>query len=228
MAYAAYDGYGGSQFLEAMRLLQTNLLLLGSERPVQSVIFSSSMPGEGKSTVARHLAQTAATMGKRVLLVDADLRKPVIHKRLELENSKGLTDLLSGNATREEVMQRAMPFIEFYTITAGSLPPDPVKLLSSTRMQQLMTDMEKEFDLIIYDSPPLVGLADTTLLAPHTDGLILVARINKCDRDVLSHAMENIRFSKIPVLGLVANSVMPNAKGYKYYTYGYHPGSDRV
>lgn len=215
-------GYGGTQFLEAMRLLQTNLLLLGTERPIQSIILSSSMPGEGKSTVARHLAQTAATMGKRVLLIDADLRKPVMHKRLELNNRKGLSDLLSGNATREEVIQRAVPFVEFYAITAGSMPPDPVKLLSSQRMRQLMADMEKEFDLIIYDSPPMVGLADTTLLAPHTDGLILVARVNKCDRDVLSHVMENIRFSKMPVLGMVANSVMPHSKGYKYYAYGYH------
>ena len=212
-------GYGGSQFLESMRLLQTNLLLLGAERPVQSIILSSSMPGEGKSTVARHLAQTAATMGKRVLLVDADLRQPVIHQRLGIDNTQGLSDLLSGNASRTDVLQQAIPFIEFYVMTAGSIPPDPVKLLSSQRMQQLMGDLEKEFDLIIYDSPPLVGLADTTLMAPHTDGIMLVARVNKCDRDVLSHAIENIRFSNIPVLGLVANGVTPSSKG--YYTYGY-------
>ncbi|MBT9314596.1 GumC family protein [Leptothoe spongobia] len=214
-------GYGGSQFLESMRLLQTNLLLLGAERPIQSIILSSSMSGEGKSTVAQHLAQTAATMGKRVLLVDVDLRRPVIHKRLELENIKGLSDLLSGNATKASVLQRAMPFIEFYAMTAGSIPPDPVKLLSSKRMQQLMVDLEKEFDLIVYDAPPLVGLADTTLVAPHTDGVILVSRVNKCDRDILSHTIENIRFAKIPVLGLVANGVIPDGKGYKYYSYGY-------
>lgn len=214
-------GYGGFQFLESMRLLQTNLLLLGTERPIQSVIFSSSMPGEGKSTIAQHLAQIAATMGKRVLLVDADLRQPVIHQRLELDNTKGLSDLLSGNAGLGEVIQQAVPFLEFYGITAGSMPPDPVKLLSSKRMQQLMTDLEKEFDLIVYDAPPLVGLADTTLLAPHTDGLILVARVNTCDRDVLAHVMETIRFAKMPVLGLVANGVMPNTKEYKYYGYGY-------
>ncbi|MEM9486984.1 MAG: polysaccharide biosynthesis tyrosine autokinase, partial [Cyanobacteria bacterium P01_F01_bin.116] len=214
-------GYGGSQFLESMRLLQTNLLLLGTERPIQSIVLSSSMPGEGKSTVARHLAQTAATMGKRVLLVDADLRRPVIHKRLDVANGKGLSDLLSGNAAQADVLRRAMPFVELYTITAGSIPPDPVKLLSSKGMQQLMSDLEKKFDLIIYDSPPLVGLADTTLIAPHTDGLILVSRVNMCDRDILSHTIENIRFAKIPVLGVVANGVMSDGKGYKYYSYGY-------
>lgn len=210
------SSYGDSQFLESMRLLQTNLLLLGTERPIQSIIFSSSMAGEGKSMIAQNLAQIAATMGKRVLLVDADLRQPVIHQRLDLDNTKGLSDLLSGNASRDEVLQQAVPFLEFYGITAGSMPPDPVKLLSSHRMQQLMTDLEKEFDLIIYDAPPLVGLADMTLMAPHTDGLILVARVNMCDRDLLSHVTETIRFAKMPVLGLVANGVMPNPKGYRY------------
>ncbi|MGD1951914.1 MAG: GumC family protein [Leptolyngbyaceae cyanobacterium] len=214
-------GYGGSQFLEAMRLLQTNLMLLGTDRPIQSIIMTSSMPGEGKSTVAQHLAQTAATMGKRVLLVDADMRQPVIHQRLELSNDKGLSDLLSGNAKRSEVVQRAMPFVDFYTITAGTIPPDPVKLLSSKRMQRIMSDLEKDYDLIVYDAPPLVGLADTTLIAPHTDGVVVVARVNKCDRDVLGYVTENIRFAKVPVLGMVANGVIPDGKSYKYYAYGY-------
>ena len=215
------SGYGGSQFLEAMRLLQTNLMLLGTDRPIQSIIMTSSMPGEGKSTVAQHLAQTAATMGKRVLLVDADMRKPVIHQRLALSNHKGLSDLLSGNAKRSEVVQRAMPFVDFYTITAGTIPPDPVKLLSSKRMQRIMSDLEKDYDLIVYDAPPLVGLADTTLIAPHTDGVVVVARVNKCDRDVLGYVTENIRFAKVPVLGMVANGVIPDGKSYKYYAYGY-------
>ena len=213
-------GYGGSQFLEAMRLLQTNLMLLGAERPIQSIIMTSSVPGEGKSTVAQHLAQTAATMGKRVLLVDADMRQPVIHQRLGLPNDQGLSDLLSGNAQRAEVLQQALPFVEFYTITAGTIPPDPVKLLSSKRMQRTMSDLEKDFDLIIYDAPPLVGLADTTLIAPHTDGVVVVARVNRCDRDVLGYVTENIRFAKVPVLGMVANGVIPDGKSYKYYAYG--------
>lgn len=220
------NAYGSSQFLESMRLLQTNLLLLGTERPIQSIILSSSMPGEGKSIIAQHLAQTAATMGKRVLLVDADLRQPVIHTRLELESTQGLSDLLSGNATKDAVLQQPMPFVDLYAIAAGTIPPDPVKLLSSKRMQQLMADLEQEFDLIVYDSPPLVGLADTTLIAPHTDGVIVVARVNRCGRDILKHVNEHIRFSKIPVLGVVANGLMPDTKGYKYYSYGYRASQD--
>ncbi|MBE9070773.1 polysaccharide biosynthesis tyrosine autokinase, partial [Leptolyngbya cf. ectocarpi LEGE 11479] len=217
-----YYGYGGSQFLESMRLLQTNLMLMGADRPIQSIILSSSMPGEGKSTVARHLAQTAATMGKRVLLVDTDLRRPTVHKRLGIRNERGLSDLLAGNASVGDVLQKAMPFVDFYVITAGTIPPDPVKLLSSKRMRLFMKRLEKEFDLIVYDAPPLVGLADATLIAPHTDGLILVSRVNKCDRNILEHAMDNISFTNIPVLGLVANGVAAQGGGYKYYSsYGY-------
>ncbi|MEM8613320.1 MAG: polysaccharide biosynthesis tyrosine autokinase [Cyanobacteria bacterium P01_H01_bin.105] len=216
-----YYGYSGSQFLESMRLLQTNLSLMGADHSIRSVIISSSMPGEGKSTVARHLAQTAATMGKRVLLVDADLRKPTVHQRLGLSNEKGLSDLLSGNATGNEVLQKAMPFVDFYAITAGTAPPDPVKLLASKRMRLLMNQLDKQFDLVVYDTPPLVGLADATLIASNTDGLIMVSRVNNCDRNILQHAMDNISFTKIPVLGLVANGVSSNGQGYKYYSSGY-------
>lgn len=227
-ANAGYYGYGysGSQFLESMRLLQTNLMLMGADRRLQSIIVSSSMAGEGKSTIAQHLAQTAATMGKRVLLVDADLRRPTVHHRLGLDNSKGLSDLLASHATGTEVLHKAMPFVEFYVITAGTLPPDPVKLLSSRRMRHLMKRLEKDFDLIVYDAPPLVGLADATLIAPHTDGLVLVSRVNHCDRKVLEHAMDNIGFTNVPVLGLVANGIVAKGDGYKYYSpYGY--GTDK-
>ena len=221
LATDGYYGYSGSQFLESMRLLQTNLSLMGADRPIRSVILSSSMPNEGKSTVARHLAQTAATMGKRVLLVDADLRRPTVHHQLGISNEKGLSDLLSGNATGAEVFKKAMPFVDFYAMTAGTIPPDPVKLLASRRMRLLMNQLAKQFDLVVYDTPPLVGLADATLIASHTDGLILVSRVNKCDRNILQHAMDNINFTKVPVLGLVANGVSSNGQGYKYYSYGY-------
>ena len=88
-------------------------------------------------------------------------------------------------------------------------------------MQQMMSDLEKDYDLIVYDAAPLVGLADTTRIAPHTDGVVVVARVNKCDRDVLGYVTENIRFAKVPVLGMVANGVIPDGKSYKYYAYGY-------
>jgi capsular exopolysaccharide synthesis family protein len=227
---SGYYGYGGSRFLESLRLLNTNLQLLSSDRPFKSVILSSAMPGAGKSTIARNLAQTAATMGKRVLLIDIDLRKPTLHKRLNLSNHAGMSELLTGNATKAEVIQQALPFIEFYVITAGALPPDPIKLLASQRMHRLVEEFEQEFDLVVYDAPPLVGLADAPLLATHTDGLILISRIGRTDRNLLKHALDNLKMAKIPVLGVVANDVNVTSRdGYKYYSYGsyYETGQDQ-
>ena len=221
-----YYTYGNSKFLESMRLLQTNLLLTGGNRPIQSVTISSSMANEGKSTVAQHLAQTAATMGKRVLLVDTDLRKPTLHKRLNIRNDKGLSDLISGSATKTEVLQKVMPFIDLHVITAGTMPPDPVKLLASKRMALLMKQLEEQFDLIVYDTPPLFGLADATLITPNTDGLILVSHVNKCDRNILKRIMDNISFTKVPVLGLVVNGVFTNVADYQYCSYGHKTYSD--
>ncbi|MEL6326032.1 MAG: polysaccharide biosynthesis tyrosine autokinase [Cyanobacteria bacterium J06626_23] len=214
--------YGSFQFLEALRVLQTNLQLMSTDQSLRSLIVSSSLPGDGKSTLAQHLAQTAATMGKRVLLIDCDLRKPKLHKRLNLPNEIGMSDLISGNADTTDVMHQAMPFVEFYAIPAGRIPPDPTRLLASGRMRELVKTFEQSFDLVIYDTPPLLGLADTTVLASHTDGLILVARLNKTERAVLGQAIDNLRFAKVPVLGLVANDVpMRSGDRYRYYSYGY-------
>lgn len=216
------NGYGSSHLLESLRVLHTNLQLLSSDRPIRSVIISSAMPGDGKSTVAVHLAKTAATLGKRVLLVEADMRRPGSYEKLGIPNTKGLSDLIAGSLSTADVIQPALPFTEFYAITAGRIPPDPVKLLASQRMQQLVKEFEREFDLIIYDSPPLIGLADASVLAPHTDGLIFVARINQTERNLLKLALDSLKLTQTPVLGLVVNGVSAqSADGYKYYSYSY-------
>ena len=222
----AYSYYGDSQFshfLEALRILQTNIQLLSSDRPINSVAISSAMPGDGKSTVSLYLAQTAAVMGKKVLLVDADMRKPQIHTRLNLSNSLGLSNLISQNLRPEEVIKHKLPEVaNLSVLTAGKIPPDPAKLLSSERMKQLMQYLNKAFDLVIYDNPPVVGLVDASLLSPHTDGLILVTRVGKTDPSAVAQALDNLKLSKIQVLGLVVNGVEGHSFGsYNYYKYSY-------
>ncbi|NEO89153.1 MAG: polysaccharide biosynthesis tyrosine autokinase [Moorea sp. SIO3G5] len=221
----AYSYYGYSQssnFLEALRVLYTNIQLLSSDRPIRSLAISSSMPGDGKSTIAIYLAQTAAAMGKKVLLVDGDLRKPQVHPRLELPNQFGLSNLIAQTLSPSDVIEDKLPVAGLSVLTAGKLPPDPTKLLSSQKMKQLMADFEETFDLVIYDTPPVLGLADASLLTPHTDGLILVSRIGKTDRSTLTQALENLKLSQIQVLGIVANGVKGDSLSpYKYYKYGY-------
>ncbi|MBD2606905.1 polysaccharide biosynthesis tyrosine autokinase [Scytonema hofmannii FACHB-248] len=204
-----YSNYS-RKFLEALRVLCTNIQLLSSDRPIRSIIISSAMSGDGKSTVAFHLAQIATAMGQRVLLVDADLRQPTIHTLSNLNNLWGLSNLISTNLPVGEVIRKVPSMNKLSVITSGPIPPDPTKLLSSQKMKRLMEEFHNRFDLVIYDAPVLVGLADASLIAPHTNGILLVVRMDKTDSSVLKRALDNLKLSRMGVLGAVGNAQKNN------------------
>lgn len=208
-----YD-YFSTNFSEALRVLYSNIQLLSSDHPIRSIVISSAMAGDGKSTVALHLAKIATAMGQRVLLVDADLRKPTIHDRAALNNLWGLSNLISTNLPVGEVMRQLPSMSQLSVITAGPIPPDPTKLLSSQKMKQLMADFHNSFDLVIYDVPPLVGLADASLIVPHTDGLLIVARIEKTNSSMLKVALDNLKISRLNILGIVCNGHKSTTNNY--------------
>lgn len=199
------DGNYSAKFVEALRLLYTNIQLLTSDRPIRSIVVSSAMKEDGKSTVAFHLAQIATAMGQRVLLVDADLRSPILHNLSELSNHWGLSNLITTNVPVSEAIQKPAFLNQLSILTAGQIPPDPTKLLSSDKMKQLMADFQKTFDLVIYDAPSIVGLADASLLAPHTDGILMVVRLDKTDRSVFKRGLDSLKMARINILGVVAN-----------------------
>jgi capsular exopolysaccharide synthesis family protein len=209
--------YQASPFLESFRSLHTNIRFLGSDTPIHSIVISSATPADGKSTVAVHLAQAAAAMGQRVLLVDADLRRPQVHNVLGLENQVGLSNVIATGLTAKQAIQRLPMWDHLYVLTAGQLPPDPTRLLCSKKMQYLMEQFHAVFDLVIYDTPPTLGLADGRLLAAHTDGVVLIAGLGRTDRSVLMQALDGMKISSATVLGVVANGV----KGYTTSSY-YH------
>jgi succinoglycan biosynthesis transport protein ExoP len=202
------------KFLEALRVLYTNIQLLSSDRQIRSVVISSAIAGDGKSTVAFHLAQIATAMGQRVLLVDADLRQPTIHTLSDLNNKWGLSNLITTNLPMGEVIRELPSMNQLSVITAGPIPPDPTKLLSSEKMKRLMTDFHNSFDFVIYDAPPLVGLADASLIAPHTDGILLVVKIDKTESGVIQRALDRLTISRINALGMVANCQKSDFSGY--------------
>ncbi|MBE9033821.1 GumC family protein [aff. Roholtiella sp. LEGE 12411] len=208
-----YNNYS-EKFLEALRVLYTNIQQISSNRPINSVIISSAMPGDGKSTLAFHLAQIATAMGQRVLLVDADLRHPKIHTLSGLNNLWGLSNLISTNLPIGEVIRQLPSMSQLSVITAGTIPPDPTKLLSSEKMKRLTADFHNSFDLVIYDTPPLLGLADVRFLAPYTDGILLVVRIDKTNSSVLERALDNLKISQMKVLGMVSNGQKSNINDY--------------
>ncbi|MBV6623418.1 MAG: polysaccharide biosynthesis tyrosine autokinase [Rivularia sp. (in: Bacteria)] len=192
-------------FFEVFRSLYTNILLLGSDAPIRSLVVSSATPEDGKTTVAIQLALAAAAMGQRVLLVDANLRCPTIHNRVGLMNIQGLTDIISSELEWSNVIERSPLEDNLYVMAAGPIPPDSTRLLASVKMQDLMSELHSSFDLVIYDTTPIVGFADANLLAANTNGVMLVAGLGKLKRTAFTQALEEIQISGTPILGLVAN-----------------------
>lgn len=193
------------EFFEVFRSLYTNILLLGSDSPIRSLVISSATPGEGKSTIAIQLAQAAAAMGQRVLLVDADLRFPTLHKLVGSMNIQGLTDVISHDLDWQNAIEKSPQEENLYIISAGQIPPDPIRLLASQKMQDLMDELQINFDLVIYDTPNLLGVADANLLAAHTNGMILVTELGKLKRTLFQQALEELQIAGTPMLGIVAN-----------------------
>ncbi|VXD23259.1 polysaccharide biosynthesis tyrosine autokinase [Planktothrix paucivesiculata] len=206
-----------SPFQEAFRALNTNLRLLNPEGSVRSCVITSATPSDGKSTIAMNLAQGAAAMGQRVLLVDADLRCPRIHTLLEITNQLGLTNILTQKLEFKTVIKQVASEANLSVLTAGEFYPDPTRLLSSKPMQELMKQLQESFDLIIYDTAPILGLADANLLAPHTDGLMMVVGLGKTDREAFSLALREISTAGVPVLGMVANGDKQETHYYRDY-----------
>ena len=208
--------YGQGSFWESLQVLYSNLQLLNSDRPIKSLVVSSAVPGDGKSTVGFSLAKTAAIMGKKVLLIDCDLRKSKVHKLTQLNNLWGTSSLISSDIDVNQVIQKMPGLNGLSVMTAGPVPPDPARLLSSDKMSQMMEYFSENFDLVIYDTPPLSGLVDARLVAVHTDGVMLVVRIDKTDKSAVKQLVDTLKASPINLLGVVVNGEKFRGFGYNY------------
>lgn len=194
-----------SAFAEAFQALAANVRLLDADNPVRSIVLTSSLAGEGKTVVAAYLAQAFARMNRRVLVVDTDLRRPQVHQRLGVANGPGLTDVLSGDIPIQSAIQASILDENLSVLTAGMLPPDPIRLISSHKMQDLMIYLRDQFDLVIYDAPPLGGLADAHLLGANSDGVLLVTGLGTLKQSVLEQSLYELSVANTPVLGAIAN-----------------------
>ena len=197
--------------IEPFRFFGANLGLFAAESTLRSFIITSAMPGEGKSTVALNLAKTAAIMGKRVLLVDTDMRSiSRISTSIPLANSFGLTDLvLKPNLNLHDVVQKSFLEENLFILSSGSqaMSTDPGKLFVSKKITEVMKTAEQNFDLVIYDVSSIVEYADVSLLATKTNGVVLVTGLGKLQNTNLKEAMNQLNVSNIPVLGIVVNEL---------------------
>ncbi|MEM7113141.1 MAG: polysaccharide biosynthesis tyrosine autokinase [Chloroflexota bacterium] len=218
---------------EAFRVLRTNLNFSAVDGGLKSVLISSSSPGEGKSTTAANLAVTMAQTGKNVIIIDADLRRPTQHKIFKASNNKGLTTAILDSETPLEFHLQTTKVPGVSIMTSGPLPPNPAELLNSQRMSHLLENLANEADILIFDTPPALTVADASILAPQVDGCLLVANMAQTKRDTFIRAVERLQASGATLFGAVINrlqlgqSVYGNAYYYHYYSsydYNAKPG----
>ncbi len=209
--------YQFSPFTESFRALNSQIRLLRPDLPIKSLVISSSLPNEGKSTIALHLAQAAAAMGQRVLLVNADMRKVSPQQSANKNSIEGLTDVIAGTTHLMDAIRLLPGEDNLYILPAGSTVMDPTSFLGSNKMRNLMEICKHNFDLVIYDTVPL-SFADSLLLIPQTDGLLMVARLSKVHREDIRNSLNMLDVSRVTVLGLVVNMAnrvgSPNRKSY--------------
>lgn len=214
-----------SPVAESYRSLRTNLAFTRARQELRTIVMTSPGPADGKSTTVANLAITFAQQGQRTLLVDGDLRRAVIDKSFAVQRSPGLTDVLVGNTRLADAVQETeVPSL--FVLTSGHLPPNPSELLGSPAMRQVIGEAKEQFDMVLFDSPPLLAVTDAAVLSGVTDGTILIARMQKTTRAALSRAMSNLRAVRAPVLGAVLNDVRSGRGGsyggYGYYYYAYY------
>jgi capsular exopolysaccharide synthesis family protein len=213
-----------SSVAESFKGLRTSLLLASPEHPARSILVTSSQPQDGKTLVSLNLAIVLTQLDREVLIVDADLRRPRVHRVLGLDNETGLSSLLSGNASLDGVL-RETEIPKLYAIPAGPIPPNPSELLGSPIFAGLLDRLVREgkIDHVIVDSPPLLSVSDSLILASHLEGTILVVKAGQTARESLAEAMARLRQSRVPVIGAVLNAV--SEEGHRYY-YGRYYGRD--
>jgi succinoglycan biosynthesis transport protein ExoP len=208
-----------SEASEAYRALRTSILLAGGTAP-QVLLVTSPLPQEGKTTTCINCGIMLAQQGRRVLLIDADLRRPSIHMRLKMKNERGLTNILTGRAIASECIVKYPEVPNLSVLTAGSSPPRPSELLGSEVINDLLSQWRKEYDHILIDSPPALSVTDAVLLSPKCDRVVLVIRAGQTTKGALSRARDLLLQVNAQVLGVVVNAVDLNAPQYYYYSYG--------
>ncbi len=213
-------------YQESFRNLYTSFKFLNSDNPLKVVGITSSIPAEGKTLINLLLAKTLSEMGLKILLIDADMRKPQIHRRLGLDNFRGLSNLLTDSEIKiKDVTQNVNNFENWDIISSGTIPPDPIRLLSSEKMRIFLEELKlsKKYDLVIIDTPPIIGLSDATLISRYIDGLVLLVSIGKVPKNFPKEVILKLKSLRINLLGILTNSLIYTRSGNKitYSEYGY-------
>ena len=211
-----------SAFAEAYRAIRNSILLASAGTPPRTILFTSSQPGEGKTTTAINTAIALSQLKVRTLLIDADMRRPTLHKVFGVSNTQGLSTYLSGNVEVGGLIQK-LPIPNLYLLPCGMIPPDPAELVSSAKMKELLEILAPEFQHIIIDSPPLINVSEPIVLATLVDGVIFVIKGADTKRSIVRRAKQELRNVRARIIGIVINNLDLKTEGYDdYYYQRYH------
>ena len=212
-----YGGYKGSRspVAEAFRVLRTNLQFAAIDKELKVILITSTSPDEGKSTVAQYIAQTISQTGKKVVVLDADLINPTLHRRFNIPNQRGLSNLIVGDVDFT-VSTCIKEYPNLSVITSGPIPPNSSELLGSTRMKHVMDRLREEYDMIIMDTPPLLPVTDAAVASSLADGVILVVQVGRTRSGEVRRAQEVLEAVHANLLGIVLNRARRRVD--KYYT----------
>ena len=221
------------QVREAYKALRTNLIFSLPAEPCKKIVVTSALAAEGKSTNCINLAITFAEMNAKVLIIDCDLRRPNLARLLDVPNTPGLSHYLVGLNTKEEIVRKSS-YNNLSFITSGNIPPNPVELLSSDNMEELLSELEEDFDYIFLDTPPVNVVIDTVVVSKYVHGVVMIALQNSTDKEAIRYSLNQLDFAGAKVIGFVLNGVVygnngayKNVNKKKYYRYTHYGNSKK-
>ncbi|MBO7519707.1 MAG: CpsD/CapB family tyrosine-protein kinase, partial [Clostridia bacterium] len=197
--------------VESYKAIRTNLSFLLASAKSNVVVITSPNSGEGKSTTAANMAIAFSQLGERVLLIDADMRRASLHKKLKTDNGDGLSNILAGMAKIDDCIKQVNE--NFYFLPSGRIPPNPSELLGSSEFEALIKKVSPAYGCIIIDTPPINIVSDTLVVAPHTAGIVMVVRDGITQNDDIKHVIDSAKFANIKILGAVINGIKQSAVG---------------
>jgi capsular exopolysaccharide synthesis family protein len=207
---------------EAYRHLRTSLLFSSAGKPPQTILVTSAQPSEGKTTTAINTAITLAQADADVIIIDCDLRRPRLHSHFEMENSRGITNYLSGDRDLDSILRPYDELPKLKVITSGPIPPNPAELLSSNEMRHLLEELCLRFKHVIIDSPPAISFTDAAILSTLVDGVVLVAMANKSSIHLMRQFKQRVHNMGARIYGVVLNGIRSGSVEYDYYGTGYY------
>ena len=206
-----------SPVTEAYRMIRTNMRFSSIDNPLHTLMITSPNPGEGKSLTTANLAVVLAQSGQRVIVVDADLRRPMQHLIFELDDKVGLTTILPDPAIHVSDVWQNTPIENLKVITSGPIPPNPADMLGSKRMGQLIDELRTKAEIVIFDTPPVTAVADASILSVRLDGVLLIVRSGRTRRTPMQHSQDILTTAGANLLGVVMNQIPTRGKSYQYY-----------